>query len=220
MNEWKREDRFFQLHTPWAAFYGEHLIDHMGVRLEYYRVEKADSVIVVPLQGDRLLFPKQQYRPGAGKATLDFPGGRVDESRGVAASAARILEKELGIPAAFSSQASSSGPAAPAVSSASGGQTSSSSQASSSGPASEEKAIVELISPQGYLINSSFSNQRQFNALARIPEHLRVPQEYLGSVRTFEEDEIESLLAELECAQCRLALFEFLRSSETPTARS
>ena len=217
MKEWKREDRFFQLRTPWAAFFGEHLIDDKGARLEYYRVEKADSVIVVPVQGDRLLFPKNQYRPGAGKVTLDFPGGRVDEKRGVAASAARIIEKELGIPA---EPAGAARPAATTETSASAGSTASHGVASAPGPASGGKAAVELLSPRGYLINSSFSDQRQFNAIARIPEDMRIPDEYLGTVRALEDEDIVALLSELECAQCRLALYEFLRSQELPSKLS
>jgi hypothetical protein len=73
------------------------------------------------------------------------------------------------------------------------------------------KAVVELLSPRGYLINSSFSNQRQFNALARIPEDMQIPGEYVGSIYSLQEGEIDLLLEELECGQCRLALFEFLR---------
>ncbi|WP_228040136.1 hypothetical protein [Nodosilinea sp. LEGE 07088] len=42
--------------------------------LEYWRVEKADSVIILPLQNQRLILPPHTYRPGMGKLTLDFQG--------------------------------------------------------------------------------------------------------------------------------------------------
>jgi len=37
------------------------------------------------------------YRPGLGKATLDFPGGRVSEGQTPETAVPEILEKELGI---------------------------------------------------------------------------------------------------------------------------
>jgi hypothetical protein len=89
--------RFVEMRSRWLTVIGENLEDDQGQILEYWRVEKADSVIILPIQGDRLLLPKPSYRPGVGKVTLDFPGGRVEDKNAIAEIAKTILERELGI---------------------------------------------------------------------------------------------------------------------------
>jgi len=63
--------------SPWVKLLGERWIDDQGQALEYWRVEKAHSVIVLTIRQGNLLLPHAQFRPGAGRATLDFPGGRL-----------------------------------------------------------------------------------------------------------------------------------------------
>ncbi len=46
--------------------------------MEYWRVEKCSSVVVVTEDEDYFILPKNQFRPGISKCTLDFPGGRYD----------------------------------------------------------------------------------------------------------------------------------------------
>ncbi len=176
MNDWSFEDRFYYHHTPWVTFYGEHYTDYAGRRLEYYRVEKAASVIVLPVQGDKLFAAPDQYRPGVGRATLDFPGGRVNEELGVAQSAARILERELGVP--------------------------------------PEAAEIEVLTPEGLLLNSAFSDQKLYAAAARIAPDFDLATGSTGGAWSLDRNGIAELLGRLECAQCRLALLEFLRSEE------
>lgn len=94
---WKVHDRFLELQSCWMTLIGEHLQDDQGQRLEYWRIEKADSVIVLPIQRDRLLFPSPSYRPGIGQVTLDFPGGRVPEGQTPEQAAIATLQRELGI---------------------------------------------------------------------------------------------------------------------------
>ncbi|HEY9621036.1 MAG TPA: NUDIX domain-containing protein [Crinalium sp.] len=94
---WQTRDRFLSLHSRWMTLIAEHLQDHQGQILEYWRVEKADSAIVLPIQGDRILLPAASYRPGIGQVTLDFPGGRVAEGEDLAVGAIAILKRELGI---------------------------------------------------------------------------------------------------------------------------
>jgi hypothetical protein len=77
---WQVQDRFLELHSRWVTLIAEHWQDAQGQRLEYWRIEKADSVIVLPIQKDALaqpqiLLPPASYRPGVGRVTLDFPGG-------------------------------------------------------------------------------------------------------------------------------------------------
>jgi hypothetical protein len=73
---------------------GEHIPSPTGM-LDYWRVERADSVVVVPVQGDRLLLPPPVWRPGVGAATLDFPGGRIAAGQSVEAAAIAVLQREL-----------------------------------------------------------------------------------------------------------------------------
>jgi len=80
---WQVRDRFLELHSRWMTLIGEHLQNQRGEILEYWRIEKVDSVIVLPIQGDLILLPSPSYRPGIGQMSLDFPGGRdqKDKSR-------------------------------------------------------------------------------------------------------------------------------------------
>ncbi|PSB17289.1 NUDIX domain-containing protein [Phormidesmis priestleyi ULC007] len=97
---WQVHDRFLELHSRWMTLIGEHLQDHQGEILAYWRIEKADSVIVLPIQDGQILLPPPSYRPGVGQVTLDFPGGRVSEGQTLAQAAIATLKRELGIEAA------------------------------------------------------------------------------------------------------------------------
>ena len=94
---WKTLDRFLEMRSPWFTLIGEHLQDDSQQVIDYWRVEKADSVVILTIHGDKLVFPRLNYRPGLGKATLDFPGGRVSEGQTAETAVPKILEKELGI---------------------------------------------------------------------------------------------------------------------------
>ena len=99
-NKWKTLDSFVEISSPWLTLIGEHLQDDQGKVIDYWRVEKADSVVVLTIQSENLLLPIPMYRPGVGKKTLDFPGGRVLSGQTPAAAVPKILERELGITAA------------------------------------------------------------------------------------------------------------------------
>lgn len=101
LRDWQLRDRFLEMHSRWFSLIGEHLEDTEGRVLEYWRVEKADSVIILPIQGDRILLPQPSYRPGIGKVTLDFPGGRVPPDATPETAALTTLERELGIDANY-----------------------------------------------------------------------------------------------------------------------
>ncbi len=96
---WTVHDRFLELRSHWFTLIGEHLTDHHGQPLEYWRVERAHSVIVLPLHNDTLLLPPPSYRPGINATTLDFPGGRLPADQTPAEAAIAILHRELGLPA-------------------------------------------------------------------------------------------------------------------------
>ena len=94
---WKTLETFVSINSPWLSLIGEKIQDNQGKILEYWRVEKADSVIVIPLQNSCFILPKPMYRPGLGKITLDFPGGRLPKEQKTIAAAINILERELGV---------------------------------------------------------------------------------------------------------------------------
>jgi hypothetical protein len=94
---WETLEKFVSLNSPWLTVIGEKIKDNQGKVLEYWRLEKADSVIVIPLQNGRFVLPKPMYRPGLGKMTLDFPGGRLPKGQKTTAAALTILERELGV---------------------------------------------------------------------------------------------------------------------------
>lgn len=97
---WQVHDRFLELRSRWMTLLGEHLQDHQGKILEYWRIEKADSVIVLPIQDGQFLLPPPSYRPGVGQMTSDFPGGRVSEGQTPEEAAIATLKRESGIEAA------------------------------------------------------------------------------------------------------------------------
>lgn len=94
---WKTLDRFLEIRSPWFTLLGEHLEDDRQQVIDYWRVERVDSVVLLTLQAGKLLFPRLNYRPGLGEATLDFPGGRVSEGQTPETAVPKILEKELGL---------------------------------------------------------------------------------------------------------------------------
>ncbi len=94
---WRLCDRFLKIQSHWFTLIGEHLEDTEQNRLEYWRIEKPDSVIILPIQNSQILVPPPSYRPGMGEATLDLPGGRVPDGRSPLEMVPTILERELGI---------------------------------------------------------------------------------------------------------------------------
>jgi hypothetical protein len=170
---WQTLDRFVEFRSRWLTVIGEHLQDEQGQQLEYWRVEKADSAIVLPIDQPHVLLPHPSYRPGVGKATLDFPGGRVPQDANLQETAQKILCRELSIsPAAI--------------------------------------AKLEQLNPQGWEINSSFSNQKLYGFVAElVPDR---PESLSNAIRyPISNEGIQSLLADLTCLQCRAVLQEWLR---------
>ncbi len=92
---WKKLSTMVQINTPWMKLVGERLLDDNKNELEYWRVEKADSLVVVTKHGNNFVFPRPMYRPGIGRSTLDFPGGRVAQSSNLDEVATSIVCREL-----------------------------------------------------------------------------------------------------------------------------
>lgn len=96
-SQWKTLDRFVEINSHWVKLIAEHLETTEGQTVEYWRVERADSVVILTFQADKLLFPPPMYRPGVASATLDFPGGRVPAGSTPAEAVPAIIKKELGV---------------------------------------------------------------------------------------------------------------------------
>lgn len=169
---WQTHDRLVEIDSPWVKLICDRLEDNTGKSLDYWRVEKADSVIILTLQRDRFLFPKLTYRPGIGRETLDFPGGRVPENQTPEKAIASILKRELGI---------------------------------------VPEAIQKLTSlnSEGWIINSSFSNQKLYGFVAELHPKVAIASEFLGSTYPVTTQGIYSLLQQLTCLQCRALLLEW-----------
>lgn len=170
--DWELGDRFLDMRSHWFTLIGEHWRDHQGQPLEYWRVERAHSVVVIPIQNEQLLLPPEQFRPGVGSTTLDFPGGRLPDEMPPMEAAGRILERELGV---------------------------------------EREAIAQLlaINTDGWIVNSSFSNQRLFGFVAHLSPDAPVPSDRVGSTYPLTKDGIQALLQNLPCLQCRALLLEW-----------
>lgn len=97
MHKWKILDEFVKIKTKWVSFYGEHCIDENNEILEYYTVERADSIVILPFINNKLLLPMNYYRHGVKKHTLDFPGGRFEKNINKIDTIYNILQKELNV---------------------------------------------------------------------------------------------------------------------------
>ncbi len=183
-DDWQTLERFVEIRSPWLTLIGEKLQDEQQRILDYWRVEKADSVVIVTMQSDRsasrkpnrFLLPKPAYRPGVGKATLDFPGGRVLPQQTTIEAAKIILQRELGI--------------------------------------EESDIIsLEPLNQTGWAINSSFSNQKLYGLVAEIDSQTIVNPEKLTSITYLNTASgINNLLQDLTCLQCRAVLLEWQQS--------
>jgi hypothetical protein len=71
------------------------LQDTAGHEIEYWRVEKSDSLLVITIQNGRMILPARSYRPGVGRATLDFAGGRLEDPAKIPETARAIVRREL-----------------------------------------------------------------------------------------------------------------------------
>jgi hypothetical protein len=159
--------------SPWVTLFGERWSDEHGQQLEYWRVERAHSVIVVPLYRGQILVPHAQFRPGVQKRTVDLPGGRLPDGLTPAEAAPSILARELGIDA----------------------------------PARIE---TRPLNEQGWIINSSFSNQLLYGVIARLDDVADIDASRLGEAVPDEPHVIAAFIERLECLQCRGVLQEYL----------
>ena len=64
--------------------------------IEYWRIEKPNSIIIITTYDNYFILPIHQFRPGINKTTLDFPGGR-QQTDNILNDAKNIICRELKI---------------------------------------------------------------------------------------------------------------------------
>ena len=94
---WTKLEQILEMRSPWFTLIGERLRDDRDRTLDYWRVEKADSAIILTQAQGQFLLPPPSYRPGIAQATLDFPGGRIPPHHPPEAAAREILMRELSL---------------------------------------------------------------------------------------------------------------------------
>ncbi|MEB3290205.1 MAG: NUDIX hydrolase [Leptolyngbya sp.] len=92
---WPVQQILMDLRNPWLRLVGERLQTPDQDTVDYWRVERADSALVLPIWRRQVVVPPAVYRPGLGQTTLDLPGGRVTAGQDPADAAQAILHREL-----------------------------------------------------------------------------------------------------------------------------
>jgi ADP-ribose pyrophosphatase len=94
----------------WPLEHSEELADYRHFRVrqnwcrsprhgrthDFFVLDMPDWVQVIPRTRDGMYVLVEQFRPGSGTVTLEFPAGLVDEGEGPVEAAARELEEETG----------------------------------------------------------------------------------------------------------------------------
>jgi hypothetical protein len=169
---WRVEERFLELRSKWLTLIAEKLQDDHGNILEYWRVEKADSVVVLPIHNNFIILPPPSYRPGVGELTLDFPGGRVRDGESPEIAVSSILLRELGI-------------------------------------SENQITKISALNNQGWLVNSSFSNQKLYGFVAEVQSNVEIDAEYIGALYPLNDTGINDLLNHINCLQCRAVFMQW-----------
>ncbi len=97
-DHWRLLSQIAELRTPWLSVFGERLRDESGHELEYWRIERPDSLIVVTVHRGRLILPAPSYRPGVARVTLDLAGGRLRHASTIPETAREIVRREFDLP--------------------------------------------------------------------------------------------------------------------------
>ncbi|HAC64012.1 MAG TPA: NUDIX hydrolase [Cyanothece sp. UBA12306] len=94
---WKILSRFVEIRSKWLTLIGEKIENNNQEILEYWRVKKDDSAVIIVIHNNQFLLPIPSYRPGLGEITLDFAGGRIPENKTPIEVIPTILKRELDI---------------------------------------------------------------------------------------------------------------------------
>ena len=159
-----------EIKSRWLTLIGEYLEDSEGEKLEYWRVEKPDSLVIIPTIGDKYVEPQRYFRPGCNKYTFDFPGGRIEPGKNINDAACEILKRELSI---------------------------------------EWTQVTKTyhLNEKGYLINSSFSNQKLFGIIVNLKKECADTKE----LNFLNLSSFKDTLDKLSCLQCRQVFIDYLQ---------
>jgi hypothetical protein len=94
---WQIINKFVEIKSPWLTLIGEKVLDENHKLLDYWRVKKANSLIIIVIKNNNFILPEPIYRHGLGEITLDFAGGRIEDNANVEQIILNILERELNI---------------------------------------------------------------------------------------------------------------------------
>lgn len=172
-NHWQIIDKIIEIKSKWLTLIGEKVKDEKGENLDYWRVEKADSLIIITQYQNSLILPKSSYRHGIAEVTLDFAGGRVNPTNKLPDIAYNILQRELNL-------------------------------------TQEQIKFITPINHNGFIINSSFSNQKLWGFYCEIKPEISLNNLFIHSVYNLNQKDIKHLLEDLQCLQCRSLLYECL----------
>lgn len=179
-NHWRVINKFVEIKSQWLTLIGEKIEDNQGKILDYWRVEKDDSLIIITKYKNYLVFPEPTFRPGINQITLDFAGGRVGKNDSLKDVAYKILQRELNL-------------------------------------REDDINFLTPINQNGFLVNSSFSNQKLWGFFCEIKSHISLEDLSVGAVYSFQSDDYQRLLDDLVCLQCRSLLFECVSQGLVPT---
>ena len=95
--QWQHLKTLAHIHSTWLDIFCEHWQNEQGHQLDYWRIEKADSIIVLPLWRGFIVLPPPSFRVGINQPTYDFPGGRVLTDKTSTEVVVDILKRELNV---------------------------------------------------------------------------------------------------------------------------
>lgn len=170
-NPWRVVSKFVEIKSRWLTLIGEKIEDNQGKILDYWRVEKDDSLIIITKYKNFLVLPKPTFRLGINQFTLDFAGGRVRKNDNLEEVAYNILRRELNL-------------------------------------RQEQINFITPINHDGFLVNSSFSNQKLWGFFCEIKSEIFLDDLSVGAIYSLESGDYQRLLDDLGCLQCRCLLFE------------
>lgn len=184
-SSWTYMSEIARIKSPWITIVAEHFKNENQVPIDYWRIERPDSAIVIVLHRNKMIFPKAQYRPGINETTLDFCGGRVppEMEREPILAVPRILEKELGFRAKDNEI--------------------------------EENMEYEITSLNevGWPVDSSVSSQKLFGFVVTLRDNVELDEDFLHEKKVDIKNttDINLLLSQdLKCLQCRSLLMEWM----------
>lgn len=188
--------------SPWLTVIAERYRRGDNL-LDYWRLERASSVIVMVLFRHHFILPAPQFRPGVQECTLDFVGGRRRPQESVVETAQRLLVQELPVLVSM--------------------ELAQSSRIQWKVLHSDAGANEEVADGVGLAVDSSVSNQRLYSVVAIIEDDAlddAIADELLKSksnepsgkdgMVVYRMDQVDELLHDLRCLQCRAILLEWL----------